>query len=505
MANRQVTQSQYRAAQARGISRPAAPKTRKRRRRVLPFILVGFAIVLFTVAIFIAKNYSDELKYREKVNETLERQEIYEGVMIDGLSLGGLTVDKARTELKSREQAVTGRVNITAQYGDRVFHITADDVGFAFNTEEILRSAWDIGRVGDDETRYAEILSVAEESQTLAFKTTIDEQRLRSAAARIAAQINVPCVDAVVTEFDYDSKTFLITAESSGIKVDESRLADAIVSAVVGGDFGATIPIQAESIEPQVTKMALDAIMGQMSTFSTTTTKAKERNNNIRLAAAAVTEHGMLMPGETFSFNKATGDRSLERGYQEAGAFRNGVLVPEPGGGVCQVSSTLFNAFIASGLSTEDMVRSSHSMTVSYVPIGHDAAVDQTTGKDFRFTNPTDEPIWIVMNWNSETRELTAEFFGERILEPGMTREMRTETTETIEKPEDVYLIDPSLRVGESVRDDSGHVGYRVTTFLVLKQGDTVISDKQLFKSHYHAAPAQYRHNPGVTVENIFN
>lgn len=93
-------------------------------------------------------------------------------------------------------------------------------------------------------------------------------------------------------------------------------------------------------------------------TYSTTTTANKDRNKNIELAAEAL--NGLILqPGEEFSFNKATGERSEAKGYRPAGAYVNGELVEEPGGGVCQVSSTLYNAVIFSGLTTTE--RHAHS------------------------------------------------------------------------------------------------------------------------------------------------
>ena len=135
-------------------------------------------------------------------------------------------------------------------------------------------------------------------------------------------------------------------------------------------------------------------------------TDNKNRNINVNLSAQAI--NGMVvLPGETFSFNKATGERTAAKGYKEANAISGGKSKPEIGGGVCQTSSTLFNAVARANL--EIVSRSPHAWPSSYVPEGMDATVNWP-GLDFKFRNNTNYPIYIV-SWY-DNRRVTAELYG---------------------------------------------------------------------------------------------
>lgn len=120
---------------------------------------------------------------------------------------------------------------------------------------------------------------------------------------------------------------------------------------------------------------------------------------NVRLAAAALNGK-IIQPGEEFSFNLTTGNRTTDKGYRPAGAYVNGVLVEEPGGGVCQVSSTLYNAVVFSGLKTTE--RHAHSYEPSYVTPGEDAMVsyDGHSGPDMKFVNNSKTAVGIKTSFS---------------------------------------------------------------------------------------------------------
>jgi vancomycin resistance protein YoaR len=189
------------------------------------------------------------------------------------------------------------------------------------------------------------------------------------------------------------------------------------------------------------------------------------------------------MPGESFSLNEKTGLRSNDKGYKPAGAILNGKLVPELGGGVCQVSTTLFNAVVRAGVEITE--RNNHSYPISYVPRGMDAMIDYQSAKDFRFVNNSSGPIYLVSHFSNQ--ELTVEVYGQPILDEGIAVELRSETTEEIPMPPTIYETDYTLMPGEMVEERTGRTGYRVTTYIQYKRGETVEKEDVLFKSVYTA------------------
>lgn len=134
------------------------------------------------------------------------------------------------------------------------------------------------------------------------------------------------------------------------------------------------------------------------------------RSQNILLSSEAI-QHHVLGPGDEFSFNKVVGERTRERGYQEANEIINNEFVIGIGGGICQTSSTLFNAIDSAGLFV--MERHAHSRDIGYVPPNRDATVSWG-GPDFRFTNPYDQPVLIRTEVFLDRGEITVKVFSKK-------------------------------------------------------------------------------------------
>lgn len=148
-------------------------------------------------------------------------------------------------------------------------------------------------------------------------------------------------------------------------------------------------------LDPEITAAHYALIDREIGSFRTWISGSGGRVTNIILATASL-NNCLLLPGEVFSFNKANGPRTAERGYRHAPVIVGGAVVPGLGGGVCQVSTTLYNAVLRAGL--EVVERYPHSRPVGYVPPGMDATVADSL--DFKFRNSTDRPILIrSSNW----------------------------------------------------------------------------------------------------------
>ncbi len=193
--------------------------------------------------------------------------------------------------------------------------------------------------------------------------------------------------------------------------------------------------VEAETVitSPELTLSKAREAYQVIGTFTTTATSNQNRNNNIQLAVNAL--DGLIInPGEEFSFNKTTGNRTVERGYKPAGAYRNGEFVEEPGGGVCQVSSTLYNAIIGAGLTTTE--RHPHSFEPTYVIPGEDAMVsyDGYSGPDLRFVN--NDTTSLAIRAVFKDKKITISIIARPVLEKGVTVSMRSEKTKEYDPPE---------------------------------------------------------------------
>ena len=209
-------------------------------------------------------------------------------------------------------------------------------------------------------------------------------------------------------------------------------------------DYHASIRVTPEKVLAEVSKTELMNRFGLISTYTTKTTSNKNRNTNIDLSARAINGTTVL-PGEIFSFNAATGERTAEKGYKEAAAISGGVSKDEVGGGVCQTSSTLFNAVARADL--EIVERSPHAWPSSYVEKGFDATVNWP-GLDFKFKNNTDWPVFIIASYASQ--KVTVSVYG-MSLGVDMSIDLESEVTRNLPQPSGVnYVINTSLKPGES-------------------------------------------------------
>ena len=198
------------------------------------------------------------------------------------------------------------------------------------------------------------------------------------------AQHVIAPVDAVLDETDYS-----ITHEVLGYGFD----LEALKQQVAAAKEGETITVTFGYLPAKLTWAAIDATLFKdvLGAVSTNHTNDSNRNTNLKLACKALNGK-LIRPGETFSYNAALGKRTEEKGYKPAGAYMAGKTVETVGGGICQVSSTLYYACLKADL--EIVERTAHGYTVSYMPLGMDATVSWGT-LDFKFKNNTDYPIRI--------------------------------------------------------------------------------------------------------------
>ena len=217
-------------------------------------------------------------------------------------------------------------------------------------------------------------------------------------------------LSAIPADAYYDKETDSIVPEVSGVEFDVEQAKSLWNAAAVTEK----IEIPVELLEPEITEESLKALLfrdklGACTTYYYGSTAS--RINNIDLVAQKL--NGLvLMPGEEFSYNGYVGQRTEEAGFQYAGAYNNGQVVQEIGGGICQVSSTLYYATMCANLQT--LERTCHTFIVTYLPIGLDATVSWP-GPDFKFKNDRDCPIKILAWTEQENKSLTIEIWGSNI------------------------------------------------------------------------------------------
>ncbi|AEV66778.1 VanW family protein [Acetivibrio clariflavus] len=280
-----------------------------------------------------------------------------------------------------------------------------------------------------------------------------------------------------------DNKKISIVPHSRGRSIEKDELTNIIKQIENQYDTEKVLPVK--FIEPKITTSVFEAnlfrdVLSTASTsFSTNTVNNANRAVNMKLATSKI-DGTILLPGDVFSFNEVVGPRTADRGYLPANSYVGGKIVKDIGGGICQVSTTLYNSTLKADLET--VSRSNHMFTVSYVPFGLDAAVDYASSVDFKFRNNTNMPIKIQGKVTSDNRVVFT-IIGTNE-NPNKTVEFTTVQVSSTPAPVK-YIYDSNLPEGQKVVVDNGMTGYVIDTYKIVKINGEVQSKTKIHRSTY--------------------
>jgi vancomycin resistance protein YoaR len=291
---------------------------------------------------------------------------------------------------------------------------------------------------------------------------------------------------AVDARFKTSNGEVTIVPSRDGVGPDLDALADELTTVLSDSAAQRTVELRTTIAKPKVTTEDARAmgIRKRISVFTTTYSAGnKARTNNIHTLGDAL-DGTLLAPDEVFSFNETIGQRTAAKGYQEANAIVNGKLVPQLGGGICQVGTTIFNTVFESGLPVTQ--RKNHSFYISHYPKGRDATISWG-GPDFKFKNDTEN--WVLISVSYTSSSITIALYG---TDPGYdvkasTSEWRNVKPFTIQKIKDATMID-----GTTVIEDPGVDGKTITVKRTVSKGDRVIRTDE-FVSVYRPKTAVVR------------
>ena len=436
----------------------------------------------------------------DKCRKELYTGRIYPGIYIDDQHVGGMTCDEAAAAITQLYNDESRAFDIKVCVGNESWNVNSERVPVSRNTQEIVQRAWAEGRsntaglgsgaVTPFQERIDQVSKLRSYPVTLTTKQDYDHEALRNMTDGIVNYVNRDPVNSMVQSFNFETKAFTFTDDKPGARIDPDDLYRQLTEILDSGETRKELWVVPDKIIADITKAELMNSFGLISAYTTQTTKDNNRNTNIKLSAEAIS--GItVQPGETFSFNGATGERTAAKGYKEAPAISGGQSKDEVGGGVCQTSSTLFNAVARADL--EIVERHAHAWPSHYIEKGFDATVNWP-GLDFKFKHNTNQPIFIVAGYNN--RKVTVNIYG-MSLGPGIKIDLESDLIRTIPQPEGTnYVVNTSLAVGESKKTITGRPGYEVTTWKVWYQGDRETRREVLFNTTYKAYQETVEYNP---------
>ncbi len=428
----------------------------------------------------------------------LSRNSFFPGVYVDHVSLADRTLEEAKQQLDTTFVDQTQRFSVDLVFEDQTFTISSDQIPIHKNIDEVLEQAYAVGRQNSMNILGSGITPFAQRAQTavairqsgVMFNTemTYDKQMVKQQVEAFAESLNQAPLDAQLKSFDFATRTFNFTQEQDGYVVDGEKLYQQVIERLDRGEYGTSIQVEREVLHPKVSKVELMNNFKKISSSTTQTTSNRNRNTNIDLSAKALNGK-VIYPGESLSFNEATGKRTAEGGYKEAVAISGGQNVPDIGGGVCQTSTTLFNAVLKADL--EVVKRTPHAWPSSYVEIGMDATVNWPN-LDFVFKNNQEYPIFIIAFYEDQT--VTVEIYG-KSLGQGIVIDLESEITKVIDPPSETkYLQNTRLAPGTQKQGAKARKGYESVTYKIWYQ-DGVEIKRESFESSYRMYPNTIEYN----------
>lgn len=339
--------------------------------------------------------------------------------------------------------------------------------------------------------RLAKNSELSDEALERSFDYEQIEKKIREQVTQLAEEWNRKPIDSVVLSFDKTSGVYEYSKGENGRLLDQERLSRDLMEIVRVNNYDT--PAKAVfSVTAARTREQAREQYQVIGTFTTKLTDNKNRNKNVSLAANAI-DGRILKPGEEFSFNETTGNRTSEKGYQPAGAYRNGILIEEPGGGVCQVSTTLYHAIIKAGFKTTE--RNAHSFAPTYVEKGQDAMVsfDGYAGPDLKFVNTGSSPV--VLRASVQGKELKLSIVGLPVLEEGVKVSIRSEKIRDVEQTEPAYVENPELPFGSEKVVESGTGGSVWKSYRVVSKNGETLKEEPLHNSYYKSKAGKIERN----------
>ena len=433
------------------------------KKKILSCLLLSLMVgILFAGTNSFAKTTSDEIAM---------------GVYAEDVNLSGLTKEEAKDAINAyvSEKA---EEKITLTIGDEKLDVTRESLGVSWNNEEVVEEALGLGKSGNLIKRYKALKDLQFDNKVYDLEYTADTELIQTVVTEKCTKYNQKATNVGLKKTD---SGFVVVDGEQGVVVDESAAVKTIL-AFIEGDYSAentTVAVPTMISEPIGSAEELAKVKDLLGTFKTSFRSSNaDRSKNVRTGAGHI-DGTVLYPGETFSTYEYVNPFTEENGYAMAGSYLNGKVVDSLGGGICQVSSTLYNAVLLSEL--EIVERSPHSMMVTYVQASADAAIAGTY-KDFKFKNNTNAPIYIE-GYTTDDKQVVFNIYGEETRPAGRTIKFTNKVLEST--PAVTQLVaDPAQGIGYRIVE-SGHNGCKAELYKEVYVDGVLQSSERVNKSNY--------------------
>lgn len=336
--------------------------------------VVAVAIGVTCFCLFFGKNNYDTNEQGEFIYS--------KNTTVSGLSISGKTFEQAKTFLTAQQESFIKPADISVDVNGEITQYTEADFKYTFNIDSVLNEIMEAEMSGD-----------RSEDETYEITATPTDESVSAKVGELEKASNKEAKNATVSKFTpYAEKRFEYTAEQQGCKLDSADLSVQIKNELISGGTNSKITAKVETVDAKITVDTLKKNITKIASYETYASNTANALSNMKVALEAC-NGSVIEPGATWSFNECTGDSNLEsNGYKSAGVIANGQMTQGIGGGLCQSSSTIYNAGLRANMTIEE--RHAHLWASAYVPTGLDATIDYPN-LDLKMSNPTEYQMFL--------------------------------------------------------------------------------------------------------------
>lgn len=422
-------------------------------------VYIALGIIVATIVLFVGIIYSQ-----------ISGNKIAKNTYVNEICVGNLSKEEAKKVLEKEIKLE----NIELAYLEEKWDIKSSDINAKYNFDKTVEEAYSMNRGNNIFDNLTKTIKTNFGTKNLvSMYVEYDKEKLKEKIEEIKKSIDVEVKNATL---DISGNSININEDSKGIEVNVEESLKDIDKKLKEGNVKTELVV--DEINPSITKdelSSVDTVLGRY----TTQIKASSagRISNIKNAAAKMNNH-LLMPGEKFSYVTVTGPYTRNNGYQDAPVIVEGELQSGVGGGVCQLSSTIYNSVLYAGLEIVEL--KNHSIPSTYVPKGRDATVTDS-GIDFVFKNNLSEPVYIKSYVAGST--IVTEIYGSS--KDKQNIEIVTNTDGVSSSPVK-KVDDPTIEKGKEKVLEKGRDAYTVSTYRIYKDSNgKVIEKEKIYTSYY--------------------
>lgn len=407
---------------------------------------------------------------------------ILKGVMIDQVDVSGMTKKEALAALESYETKL-GEQTISLGIGDDVVEASLSGFGLTYSNEEVIDEALGIGRTGNIVKRYKDQKDLQHSGKVFALSWEANEAMVKAFVEENCTQYDREAQNASLSRA---GGKFEFVAGTQGLVLDVDAsvrtIMDYLQNSWTSDGANEVVELKTKITEPEGSAEQLAYVQDLLGSFTTSfSTSSANRCKNVNSGAEHI-NGTVLYPGEQFSAYEVVAPFTEENGYAMAGSYLNGEVVDSMGGGICQVSTTLYNAVLRAELEVTE--RSPHSMTVHYVELSEDAAIAGTY-KDFKFVNSTAYPIYIE-GYTTSDKKITFNIYGKETRDSSRT--ISFESVKVSETPASTVLTENAGQPIGYKSASKGTTGYVAELYKIVKVNGVETERIKVNKSTYRGS-----------------